>query len=104
MIYLEAVLDLHPDKVGVFMDIFAKEYMPALVSLGRKFMGQWTCRIGPRWHVVNLWAHEDMAELQRFWQARDQSKEVTEIMTRLTPCIQSETVKLLIPSPISPLK
>ncbi len=104
MIYLEASLRVVPGKMNEFMEVFTKEYLPASNRLGRKLAAQWRTTIGTLDEVVDLWAYEDLTQMQRFQEARQKSEEMTKASERLRALIAYEETRLLTPTPYSPMK
>jgi hypothetical protein len=104
MIYLEATLRVVPGKMDEFMEVFSNEYLPASEKLGRKLAAQWRTFIGTLDEVVDLWAYDDLAHMQRFQEARQKDEEMAKAGKRLRALIAYETTKLLIPTPYSAMK
>ena len=104
MIYFEATIKVAPGKMNEFMEVLSKEYVPASQKLGRKLVGQWRTLVGTLGEVINLWAFDDLAHMQRFQEAQQKDEEILKIGKRLVPLIAHETTKLLVPTPYSALR
>ena len=104
MIYLEASIQVATGRMNEFMEVFAKEYLPASEKLGRKLVAQWRTSIGTLDEVVDLWAYDDLAHMQRFQEARQDSEEMVRAGNKLRSLIAHETTRLLAPTPYSPFK
>jgi len=101
MIYLEASIKVAPGKMNEFMEVFSKEYLPASEKLGRKLTAQWRTIVGTLDEVVDLWAYDDFAHMQRFQEARQKDEAIIKAGERLRPLIAHETTRLLAPTPYS---
>jgi len=104
MIYLEATIEVVPGKMNEFMEVLSKEYLPASEKLGRKLAAQWQTLVGTLDEVVDLWAYDDLAHMQRFQEARQKDEEILKAGERLRSLIAHETTKLLMPTPYSAIK
>jgi len=104
MIYLEASLRVVPGKMNELMEVFEKEYLPASNELGRKLVAQWTTTIGTLDEVVDLWAYENLAHMQRFNEARAKSPAFAKASEHLRALIAYEEVRLMVPTPLSEMK
>jgi hypothetical protein len=104
MIYLEATLRVMPGKMHEFMDVFEKEFLPSNTKLGRKLLGQWFTTIGTLDEVNAIWGYDDLTHMQRFNEARAKSAEALKASEHLRPLIAYETVRLMAPTPLSPMK
>jgi hypothetical protein len=97
MIYLEATLRVMPGKMHEFMDV-------SNTKLGRKLLGQWFTTVGTLDEVNAIWGYDDLTHMQRFNEARAKSAEAIKASEHLRPLIVYETVRLMAPTPLSPMK
>ena len=104
MIYLEAPLRVLPGKMNEFMEAFEKEFLPISNKLGRKLVGQWQTIIGEKEEVTNLWVYDDLAHVQRVLDTCAKSPEFAEATNLLRSLISYEATKIMVPTPLSPMK
>lgn len=104
MIYLEASLDVVPGKINEFMEVFEKEFLPGSNKLGRKLVAQWRTTIGTLDEITDLWAYDDLTDMQRFQEARAKNPELIKASEHLRSLIAHETTRLMVPTILSPMK
>jgi NIPSNAP len=104
MIYLEASLRVTPGKMKELMEVFEKEFLPAFTKSGGKLVGQWTTSIGIAGTVVDLWAYDDLSQMERSREARAKMPEYTVASEHLQPLIAYEETRLLVPTKLSQMK
>ncbi len=104
MIHLEASLEVVSGKINEFMEVFEKEFLPASNKLGRKLVAQWRTTIGTLDEITDLWAFDDLTDMQRFQEARVKSPELIKASEHLRSLIAHEATRLMVPTTLSPMK
>ena len=104
MLYLQATVQVAPGKMEEFLEVFSNDYITETQRLGRKLVAQWQTVVGPRNEIIDIWAHDSFADLDRFYEARGKSEIMQKAISRIRPLIAWETTKILKPTQFSPLK
>ena len=104
MIYMQATVDVIPDKVGEFVEFLGKELAPFVDRFGMKLVGSWTNTVGTMFQVIDLWAFESLEHFGRAITAMVRDPEFRKLDSRLRTIITSETTKVLWPLPCSPMR
>ncbi len=104
MIYVMATCRVMPENRDKFLKIFEEEWQWG--KYGRKLAGQWETIIGQRLprEITDLWAFDDLAHRQREQEAVAKDPEQLRVIAKLNSLLVDETVKVLAPLPLSPLK
>jgi hypothetical protein len=103
MIYMETKLVVQPGKMGKYQEV-AKDMYALITKAGMKVIGVWYTVIGDTNEVIGLFASEDMGQLQKSSMAMAQDKEYQAVWQRVEPLLTSQTRKIMMPMPTSPLK
>ena len=110
MVYVLATIKVEPGKMQEFLDTFWNQYLPltdkicAENRVGRKLVAQWQTTVGRLDEVVDLWAYDDLMTLQRYREVRLNSEEFRKHGTAIRALISEEVLKVIVPTPHSPLK
>jgi hypothetical protein len=104
MLYMMAKIQVAPGKMEEFTKVFNEEFAPSCARLGRKLVGQWKTYIGDMDEVTDLWQYHDLTDMQRFNEARMKDDRYLKALTKLGPLVAHETMKLMYPTALSPMK
>ncbi len=103
MIYMETSLVIHPDQEAAYREA-EKGMYPMIEKFGVKVIGSWRTLIGDSNEYTILFAYEDMGQLQKSAMAMMQDKEYQAVWQKIPPLIISQSRKIMMPLPTSPLK
>lgn len=103
MIYMETKLVVQPGKMGKYQEV-EKDMYSFITKAGMKVIGAWNTVIGDTNEVTLLFASEDMGQLQKSSMTMAQSKEYQAAWQRVEALLTSQTRKIMMPMPISPLQ
>lgn len=103
MIYMETKLVIQPGKMGKYQEV-EKDMYALVTKAGMKVIGSWNTVIGDTNEVTVLFALEDMGQLQKSSMAMIQDKEYQAVWQRVESVLTSQTRKIMMPMPNSPLK
>jgi len=104
VIYIEASFRVVPGKMGEFMEVFEKEFLPASDKVGMKLVAQWRTTIGTLDEVTNLWGYDDLLHMQRVQDARTQNPEFRKASSHIRTLIAYEATRLMTPTAFSSIK
>lgn len=103
MIYMETNIILQPGKMAEYLEA-EKAMYPMIGKFGMKLIGSWRTTIGNTNEFIGLFAYEDMGQLEKSSMAMRQDMEYQAAWKKMTPSIMSQTRKIMMPTPMSPLK
>ena len=103
MIYMETKLVVQPGKMGKYQEV-EKDMYTLVAKAGMKVIGVWHTVIGDKNEVTLLVASEDMGQLQKSSMAMAQSKEYQSVWQKVEPLLTSQTRKIMMPMPTSPVQ
>jgi len=106
MIYVLATMRIVQANVEEFKKVFEDEGLPLGAKHGRKLVGQWETSIGPiiPRELIDLWAYEDLAHRQKCQEAMAKDEEFQKFLVKINSLILEETIKIIAPTPCSPLQ
>ncbi|MBI2832642.1 MAG: NIPSNAP family protein [Chloroflexi bacterium] len=104
MIYVMATCRVALENREKFLRTFREEWQ--WDKYGRKLVGQWETIIGPRLprEITDLWAFDDLAHRQREQEAVAKDPDQIRVISKLNGMLVEETIKVMAPLPLSPLK
>jgi NIPSNAP len=100
---METKLLVQPGKMGKYQEV-EKDMYSFITKAGMKVIGVCHTVIGDTNEVLGLFASEDMGQLQKSSMAMTQDKEYQAIWQRVEPLLTSQTRKIMMPMPTSPIK
>ena len=103
MIYQISSIILQSGKMAAYREI-ENDLKNSAEKFGIKTIGSWSTVYGNVNEVTLLVAYEDMGKLEKSNMAMMQDKEFQSAVGKLAPFIVSQTRKLMMPTPASPLK
>ncbi len=103
MIYQVSNIILQPGKRAAYLEV-ENDLKRVAEKFGVKTIGSWSTVYGDVNEVTLLVAYEDMGKLEKYNMAMMQDKEFQALAQRMYPLIVSQTRKLMMPTPASPLK
>ncbi len=97
MIFVEATLKVAPGKQREFNDLLKNDLVPLMERHGAKLVAAWGNLTGAQDVVTDLWAYEDLAQMQRVQESWAGDPAMRENFKRLQTLSPWETTKLLTP-------
>ena len=97
MIFVEATLKVAPGKQREFNDLLKNDVVPLMERHGAKLVTAWGNLTGAQDVVTDLWAYEDLAQMQRVQESWAGDPAMREIFKKLQTLSPWETTKLLTP-------
>jgi hypothetical protein len=104
VVYLLATVRVAPGKSREFAEVFEKELLPAAKSIGWNLVAQWNTTVGTQAEVTDLWAYQDLKDMERVQGAMAKSPQFQSAFAHIEPLIAYETTKLMVPTSNSTLK
>lgn len=92
-----------PRKMAEFLDVFDRLAMPVLIRTLGAPIGFYTSTVGTLNQVVHLWAYEDMADMERRWQARDADPDFPEYLRASAHLVIAQEDRLVKATPLASL-
>ena len=81
-----------------------KEDVTLFAKLGMRWIGSWHGYTGNVNEIYNLWAYNDLEEMQKLRASRIQNPEFQKLLAIHIPLTASQEILILEPNPWSPMK
>ena len=104
MIYMLVNVVFAPGKMAEGQEIWIKEAMPVLSKLGFKLVGAWHGYTGNVNETYTLVAYNNLAEMQKAWEATAQNKDYQRVQAKMDALRVSYTTTILKPNAWSPMQ
>jgi hypothetical protein len=95
---------IHTGKVPEYLRLYEHEGMAIQVEILGHMIGYFTVDIGEPSTVVHLWAYESYAERERRRAELAAHPGWQEYVLKVQPLIHTQTNRILVPTPFSPLR
>ncbi len=105
MIYAVASIILETDKAQQFSDIMEREYLPAAEKHGVKMVACLKTALGGNVdEVTDIWAFQSLEHLEKVRASQFKDVKYMDARKKLRDLMKEETIKIMVPLPVSPLK
>ncbi len=104
MIYYHVTAHVQRRKIAESAANYEKHLIPLFKKHGQKLVGAWQTTIGVYDEVTNLYAYENLAEMDRIRRELREDPTWIEYMKTSTALVGYEVSKVMVPFPFSPLK